>query len=217
MRSKRTWVSTVTAIETRKAQRNRVVVFLDGSYAFSISSDLAAQMGLAAGQTLSASDIARIKDADQFERCMNSALTCLGPRPRSREELRARLKRGGFDTGTIQKVLHKLAQEGLIDDAAFARYWLQNRETFRPRSRRLLEAELRRKGLDAETVTQAVSTVDESESALRAARKRAPRLVGLSYPEFRRRLGAYLRRRGFAFELIDQIIDQVREEHGNPR
>jgi regulatory protein len=207
-------MNTVTVVETRK-NRQVVKVILDGGSAFSLSLAIAAEAGLHKGQTLSIPEIERLKSTDQLHRSLNSALRYISPRPRSEVEIRTRLSRHGFDTETIQKVLAELKKQGLVDDVAFAQFWRENRENFRPRSRRLMELELKQKGVDAEIIAEATIDVDDDQGAYRAAQKKARSLSGLDYPSFRKRMGSFLKRRGFAYELINRIIDRIWQEQSS--
>jgi regulatory protein len=202
----------VTAIKAQKGQRERVNVFLDGDFAFSLSRPTASEARVHEGQTLSIADIDNLKSADLFHRSLNSAVRYLSPRPRSESEIKARLRRNGVGTDTIDKVLDRLRAQGLVNDTAFAQFWRENRENFRPRSRRLIELELKRKGVADETVAETTAAVDDEINAYHAAERKARSLNRLDYASFRRRLGAFLRRRGFSFELIDNTVDQVWQE-----
>jgi len=207
-------MNTVTVVETRK-NRQGVKVILDGGSAFSLSLAVAAEAGLHKGQTLSIPEIERLKSTDQLHRSLNSALRYMSPRPRSEVEIRTRLSRHGFDTETIQKVLAELKKQGLVDDVAFAQFWRENRENFRPRSRRFMELELKQKGVDAEIIAEATIDVDDDQGAYRAAQKKARSLSGLDYPSFRKRMGSFLKRRGFDYELINRIIDRIWQEQSS--
>jgi len=205
-------MNTVTVIETQMKRRGRVKVFLDKGFAFSLSLPVAAEAGLHKGQTLSLPEIERLKSADRLQSSLDSALKYMSPRPRSEAEVRARLNRHGFDTDTIQQVLARLKERGLVDDIAFARFWRENRENFRPRSRRLIELELKQKGVDAETIAEATAGVDDEPSAYRAAQRKARSLARLDHSSFRKRLGDFLKRRGFDYELVNRTIDRVWQE-----
>jgi len=149
--------------------------------------------------------------------CFDAAVRYLGYRPRSEAEIRQRLVMRGFESDGIERTVARLKEQGLVDDLAFARFWKENRESFRPRSQRLTRLELRRKGLDAETIEAVVAEIDDGDSAYRAALSRAPRLAGADYAGFRRRLGQYLRERGFGYEVINRTVARLwREYHESP-
>jgi regulatory protein len=139
----------------------------------------------------------------------------MSSRPRSEVEVRNRLSRHGFDIDTIQKALAKLKKQGLVDDIAFAQFWRENREDFKPRSRRLMALELKQKGVDAEIIAEAIIDVDDRQGAYWAAQKKSRALTGLDYDSFRKRLGSFLKRRGFDYELINHTIDRMWQEHSS--
>jgi len=192
-----------------------VKVFLDGKFTFSLPAEVAKKEGLQVEQELSSDQIRALGEADRYQRCLNAAIRYLGYRPRSEAEVRQRLQQKGFDTDCTEKTIAELKEQGLIDDATFARLWKENREAFSPRSRWLNRLELRRKGLNDNIIEQVTSEVDDSDSAYRAALSRARHLSSSDYQLFRRRLGDYLKRRGFGYEVINETVQKVWKEHGN--
>lgn len=148
------------------------------------------------------------------ERWYDAALRLLAARPRSVAEVRQRLRRRGAVEQEATEAIARLHEEGLLDDAAFAAYWRENRETFRPRSRRLLQAELRQKGVEAEVVRAALTGLDEDEQAYRAGLRRVRSLEREDEVVFRRRLEDYLRRRGFGYEVAVQAVRRLWAEAG---
>jgi regulatory protein len=204
----------VTALRTGRRQGKRVNVFLDGRFAFSLEAEVAVKHGLEMGQELSEGDIEALTRADLRHRCLNAALLYLSYRPRSEAELRQRLHWRGFDGDNVETALAKLREQGLVDDLAFAQFWKDNREAFRPRSRWLTKLELRQKGVADNIIDQVVANVDEEDSAYRAAVSRARSLPRSDYQSFRRRLGEYLKRRGFSYQIITQTVERVWQERG---
>jgi len=206
-------VRKITAIRTGKGQRKRVNVFLDGKFAFSLEAEVAVRERLQVEQELSASQIEALARSDHFHRCFNAAAHYLSYRPRSESELRERLHRRGFDD-SIEAVIAKLKEQGLVDDVAFAQFWKDNRESFSPRSRWLTKLELRRKGVADDIIDQVVDTVDDNNNAYRAALSKARSLPLSDYQGFRRRLGEYLKRRGFGYGVIKHTVEQLWQEWG---
>ena len=201
----------ITALRVKDTKK-QVSVFIDGSFSFSIGEEVAATAGLKVGQHLSAEQIEELKEADIFHGCLGAALHYLGYRPRSEAEVRKRLLRRGFVDKVVDKVIIGLRERGLIDDVAFARYWRDNRLSFRPRSRRLIKLELRQKGVAAETANEVVADLDDETAAYEAGLKKTRVLSGLEYREFRRYLSGYLRRRGFDYGAIDSAVARLWQE-----
>lgn len=199
----------ITAIEPQK-KRNRVNIHLDGEFAFGLDRMVAAW--LKTGQELSEEKIEKLQVDDARELAYQQAMLFLSYRARSEKEIRQNLSKHKIPEEVIEQTLEKLRGNGLANDNQFARAWVENRNTFRPRSRRALTMELRQKGLDDETVQSAVAGVDENALAYDSARKRAGRLKGLEWSEFRRKLSEYLARRGFPYSVIAPIVTQVWNE-----
>jgi regulatory protein len=205
----------ITAIRAGRGRKKRVNVFLDGNFAFSLDAEVAIKEGLEVGQELSANQIGVLTKSDQFHRCFNAAARYLSYRPRSEFELRIRLHKHGFDD-SVAAVINKLKEQGLVDDLAFAQFWKDNRESFSPRSQWLTRLELRQKKVADDIIDQVVGTVDDGESAYRAALSKARRLPLSDYQSFRRRLGEYLKRRGFGYGVINHTVERVWQEQGEP-
>lgn len=202
----------ITALREQKRNKHRANVYLDGEYAFSLGVQLAAE--LQEGSFLSAAELHEIQRRDSFAKAYRKALDYLAYRPRSRKELSDHLRGKRVPGRIIEEVLEGLAREGLVDDLAFARYWVENRERFRPRSRAMLRYELRRKGLEEEVISEALAAVDEEESARRAAHQRASRYIRLDERSFRQKMSQFLRRRGFTYHLIREVVDSLLQQRG---
>ncbi len=199
-------------ITTIKPRRKYLDVFLDGEFALSLSPKVVAEAGVFPGQVLSEEELRELLLKELIQRALERAMRLLSYRPRSEGELRTRLRRQGFEEEVISYVVEKLRELRLLDDLAFARSWRESRQVSRPRSKRLLESELRKKGLAPEIIAEVVAEVDDESEAYRAALKKAHQLTGENYPVFRRKLAAYLSRRGFDWEVINSITQRLWRE-----
>jgi regulatory protein len=206
-------MSKVTAISVGKGRKKRVKVFLDDRTAFSLETEVVIEEGLQAGRELSASQIEALARSDRFHRCLNAAIHYLGYRPRSEFEVRERLRRRGFDD-SIELVIAKLKERGLVNDMDFARFWKENRDSFSPRSQWLTRLELRQKGIADDIINQVVDAIDNDDSAYRAALGKARSLPRSDCQSFRHRLEEYLKRRGFSYGLINHTIERLCQEWG---
>lgn len=203
---------TITALVVQKRNKERVNVYLDGEFAFGLA--LAEAIKLKKGQTLSDEDIARLKALDEIEVVHERALNLLSHRPRSAEEVRRKLRdsKQDFSDTAIETVIERLERAGLLDDEAFARYWVDNRERFNPRSARALRHELRQKGVSNQVVDRVLADLDEQDAAYRAAQAKVRRYAHADEAEFRKRMGGYLSRRGFAYGVVRDVLDRLWDE-----
>jgi regulatory protein len=200
----------ITAISVQKKNPNRVNIYLDGEFAFGVARITAAW--LKNGDELSDEKIAKLLAEDSREWAYQQALLFLSYRARSEKEIRQNLRKHEMPEEVIEETIEKLRKAGLANDNEFAQAWVENRSTFRPRSRRALSMELRQKGLDDETVQSAVSGVDEEALAYEAAQKRLGRVEGLEWNEFRKKLSEFLARRGFPYSVIAPIVTRLWSE-----
>ena len=128
--------------------------------------------------------------------------------------MRQRLRRAQVDAADADEVVLKLRHHGVLDDAAFAQYWVDQRQTFRPRGARLLRAELRQHGVGA-ALSDAAAQAGEAnaeESAYLAAARRARQIGTADQRQFKQRLGQFLGRRGFGWETIVPVVDRLWRE-----
>lgn len=202
--------ATVTALEVQKKNKERVNVYLDGEFAFGLTLIDAAR--LRKGQILSDDEIAALKHADEIAQGYERAVQFLSYRPRSIAEIRRNLAEKEIDEAVIDQVIARLENQGYVDDLAFARFWLNNRQEFRPQGARALRFELREKGVASSVIDEALAEFDTSEAAYRAAKDRARRLRGLDKRTFRNKLGMFLTRRGFDYDVTRTVIDRLIDE-----
>ena len=207
----------ITAIHVGSGRGKRVNVSLDGKFAFSLEAEVAVKEGLQVGQELSTVQIGVMAKSNGFHRCLNAAAHYLSYRPRSEFELRERLHRRGFDGDSIEAVIAKLKEQGVVDDMAFAQFWKDNRDSFSPRSRWLTRLELKRKGVAGDIIDHIVDAVNDEDSAYRAAQGKARSLPLSDYQSFQHRLGEYLKRRGFSYGVINRTAERIWQERGGSR
>ena len=132
--------------------------------------------------------------------------------PRSEKELRERLRRRGFGRAAADGAVDRMRALGYLDDAAFARFWVESRQSATPRSGRFVEWELTRKGIDREVAASAVAELSDESAAYEAARRRLRSLRGLDRATFQRRLGSFLTSRGFGYGVARGVIERCWQE-----
>ena len=186
----------ITHLRQQPGRRGGMVtVYLDGEPALELDLELASSLRI--GQDLSEASIEALREDGQYQRALGKALQFLGYRSRSQAEVEAKLAEWGVPQGAAGRVLARLRQLRLVDDAAFAAWWVESRGRQAPRGRRALGLELRRKGLAEDLVRESLAAVDEDAQALILAQTR---------PDFERRLGGVLARRGFGGDAMRRAI-----------
>ncbi len=189
----------ITDIRPQKNRKDRVNVFIDGRYAFALDQLSAHEARLEVGLDVSEERMSELVQKAGLDSAMSVALRYLTARPRSERELRTRLRQRQMGEVVIDRTVEQLKGRGLLDDFTFAQYWVDQRVTFRPRSRRMLEMELRQKGVDGEAIEGVTLDMDDEAEAYRAAQRRARSLATDDFDIFVKKLIDHLRRRGFGY------------------
>jgi regulatory protein len=199
----------ITKISPAKGRARYVQVEIDGEPLGAIPERLLEEQGLGVGSTLGADTLRALRDAGQLAEALAIANAFIAHRPRSTAEVTQRLRRAHVDEDTLHTVLETLREQQLLDDARFAALWVESRTSFSPRSARMLEYELRKKGIDRDaiaTVIGSTTTDDEVEAAVAAGRKRLRAFGSLDEEDFRRRMAGFLARRGFRYETVEPAL-----------
>lgn len=194
----------VREIRLSRRGKRRIDVVLAGGEVLELAAALASRLRV--GQRLTPSQIEGLGAEDEVETAHQRALRMVARRPRSERELRDDMRRRHLPEATQAAVLRRLADAGLIDDAAFAAAWVENRRAFRPRSAAGLRAELRRKGVDRDHIEAALGDHDEAAAAQGVLERAARRWPNETWDDFRRRATGYLARRGFDYELVTRVV-----------
>ena len=200
----------ITALEPQVKHSNRFNLHVDNEFVLGLSAIVAARLRV--GQALSADDLAKLALEEAREEAHEKALRFLEPRPRSVAEVKEQLRKKKIPAQVIDETIARLKEANLLDDAAFAQYWVENRETFRPRGGRALRFELKRKGVPDTEITEAIGEIDETEGAYRAVETRAPRWRACERREFFEKVVAFLVRRGFTYDIAKQTAKRLWDE-----
>lgn len=203
-------MGTITALEVQKRNKERVNVYLDDAFAFSLTLDEAAR--LRKGQALSEAEVAALRGRDELVKAVDSASRFLSYRPRSTHEVRQNLLEKDYPDPVIDAALERLTALGYLDDQAFATFWVGERNRFKPLGTRALRYELRQKGISESIIDEVLAGLDADDAAYRAALPQVRRLRGSSRRDFTQKISGFLQRRGFSYEAARVALRQLQEE-----
>lgn len=211
---------TITDIKSQKKNENRVNIFINDKYEFSLDISQVVDLGVKKNRRLSNDDLQELKAASEFGKLYSMALTYALIRPRSQKEVNDYLRRKTFDSivksGKVRKgytkelveqVLNKLILKGHIDEVRFARFWIENRFQKKGVSSRRLRAELYKKGVDESIINEALSESDRSEEdeILKVISKKRNR-----YDD--KKLIEYLVRQGFDYNASKKAVEDYQPD-----
>jgi len=157
-------------------------------------------------------------EPDPYDVARQIVLRQLSHGPRTRKQLADKLRQRGCDEEVAAAVLDRMAEVGLVDDAAYAEMLVRSRQETKGLAARALGHELRRKGVPDELVEAALEDVDpegERERARALVERRLTSLHGLDREVQTRRLAGFLARKGYdaglAYQVIREALDAAPE------
>jgi regulatory protein len=214
-------MSTVTRITEHPRKPGRFVVDVDGREFAVVTAEALSDIKVHVGVLLDDARAARLRDAGEFAATYDRALNLLAFRARSGRELRRRLIQKGEVAERVDKVIDRLRELGLVNDADFARQ-LARSKLAAGASRRRLHLEMFKRGVDRQVADEAVAEVLEEEgvsdadSIERVARKKWRTLAAMDPATRRRRLSAFLSRRGYESDDVWRVVRQLDADAPEP-
>lgn len=213
----------ITKMRAGVRDPNRVNIFLDGRFAFSLDVTQVVDLGVKVGQEISPERLEELKDASEFGKLYQRTLEWVLTRPHSVREAKNYLRRRQIKRRMLNRqrereekkplpeikeqamtlVVERLIEKGYLNDEKFAAYYIENRYVRRGISHRRLRAELQNKGVEADLINSLLNqeTRNEDEEIQKViAKKRA------KYDD--RKLINYLVRQGFNYYLAKEAVEK---------
>ncbi|HCS78259.1 TPA: hypothetical protein DIV55_00780 [Patescibacteria group bacterium] len=205
----------ITALTPQKRNPGHFNLFLNGKFVCGLDADLIVTHQLVVGQELADSEVKSLLASADFSSFYNKVLNLLSYRPHSIYEVQAYLKKLKASEDVSRQVIAKCQQRKLLDDQAFCKWFVGQRQTYRPRSKRMLMSELKQKGINEEIIATVLSSSDFSEaaSAYTLAQKKWRSLSRYDSVKRAEKLKSYLARQGFSWDVIQSVLIQLTAEN----
>ena len=202
------------SIASVKRVHGKAILTLSSGESISMPRSMLKERPYRSGTPFDPASHARFMKERAFAFALEKSISLLAARARTEAEIVQALRANAYPETAIALVMAKLQDAGYIDDQSFAQQWASSRAAKGLGSMRI-RMELRRKGLDTETIDSVVSSMDQdtlSEGALMAAQK-AARGKNLSLPEDRKKVLAALARRGYSYSVAKEALSQLINEY----
>lgn len=194
----------ISSIKAQIKNPNRVSIFVDGKYSFSLSLDELLDTKLRNGQEISTQELKKLQQLSNDGKLRMRAFEWLMIRPRSTRELTDYLRRKQAGDELTQKIIGDAQKRGYQNDSTFAAWWVEQRRSGKQRSARYIMQELASKGISREISTEVLAENEtEDIDTLRilvAKKRRAARYAD------DKKLTEYLVRQGYSFSLIKEVL-----------
>ncbi|HLS23583.1 MAG TPA: recombination regulator RecX [Pseudogracilibacillus sp.] len=200
---------TITKVSQQKRNKNRLNIYLDGTYGLSVSDETYIKFHLYKGKQLSKEELEKIIEDDQLHQAYVLSIRYLSYRMRTEREMRLYLQKKELESFVIDKVIERLYKEKLIDDQAFANAFVNDRIERSSKGPQLIEQELREKGVAPQFITEALRKFSREKQIDRAYTLAEKELQKRSNRPYRRRLEqlqARLIRRGYPSDITREVI-----------
>lgn len=195
----------ITAIKQQVKNPERVSVFVDGKYEFSLSLDQLLQQKLKQGDELDKADVKRFKKISADGKLRMRATEWLLSRPHSQRELRDYLFRKKAEAELIESFINDLSKRGHLNDKKFGEWFVELAKR-RSKSNRAIRVGLFKKGLSRELIDELLAASPDDEAArlkvLIEKKRKAPR-----YRNDPLRLAKYLTSQGFSYSLVKEQLN----------
>lgn len=202
-------MSTITSIKQQK-NKNRVNVYLDDKFGFGIDLDNFVLLHLKVDQELTEKEVNDIVKKAEYQKTLDKLLRFAMVRPRSEKEIRDYFRRKKVHESMHSELIRKLKHLELINDEKFAIWWVEQRQNFRPKPKRILAIELRSKGIGKEIVERILGEekVDEVKMAKELIEKKKYKWDGLEAFEVKQKISQYLLGKGFSWDVIEKVTQK---------
>lgn len=212
----------ITSIEPQKNNPKRFNIFLDGEFAFGADEDLVVNQRLVPGKIIQHQVLDTLLFEAEVGKLMERMYGLFSVRQRSEKEIRDYFKNLSFKRKiknqeeisglTIDVLIERLKQKGMINDLEFAKDWVVGRRRSKKEGINALKSELYQKGIKREIIEEIFndqfSIIEEKDLAERALEKKIRIWKNLDKQTFKKKAIDYLLRKGFEYEMIKKLVEK---------
>lgn len=199
----------ITQIKPQK-KNNRVNIYLDGKFGFGLDLENFVKLGLKVEQELTSEEVNKIVKTAEYAKTLEKLLRFAMVRPRSEKEINDWFRRKKVHESMHDDLFNKLNYFDLLGDEKFAAWWVDQRQRFRPRSRRILVQELKMKGIPQEIIKSCLeeSDVDEYKNAQKILQKKKYKWDKYEDKEKKQKQSEYLARNGYSWDIVKEVVNE---------
>lgn len=204
----------ITSIKQQKKE-SRFNIYLDDKFGFGIDIDNFVILGLKVGQNLTSEEIETVIRKAEFQKILEKILRFGMIRPRSKKEFIGWLRQKKVPDVIHKDLFSKLKHFKLLDDFEFAKWWIETRQSYSPKTKRILKNELIIKGIDQDIITAILdeTEIDELKLARETLLKRRFHWDRFEDNQKEKKMLGYLVGKGFDFEIAKKAIKSYNGTH----
>jgi regulatory protein len=203
----------ITSAERNKKNKDRMSIYIDGRFAFTISEEDYLSMNLYEKKEITDEELDYIKNTLNFRTAKAAAVRYLSLKLRTEKEVRRKLHEDGYDDQNTENVISELKAIGYINNKLYAQKYVFDRSKLKPKSKKLLKLELQSRGISPEIADEVLEDwkVDEAVVAEELVRRKFGK-YNLSDEGVREKVYMFLNHRGYNRELVEEVLNKLKDD-----
>lgn len=202
----------ITKIEVGKRNKERVNIYIDNEYAFSISAELVYKENIKVKDEINVERLKKLADEDNYIKCKNSALKTIERTYKSEKELRDKLVLKGYDDHIIKQTINFLREYNLLNDTNYAKMYVKDRS--RNQGKNKIKYKLIQKGIDENIIEEELNKIDKDEIKKVVYEMALKKYRVLSKREndnykLTQKLYRFLMGKGYDYDLIKDVVKSI--------
>ena len=200
----------ITSVEKNKKNKDRLSVYIDGRFSFTISEEDYISLNLYDKTEINEETVEYIKDTLNFREAKSRAVRYLSLKLRTEREVREKLLNEGYDPDCTAKVIDELKAIGYINNKLYAQKYIFDRSKLKPLSKRMMRLELLSRGIPEETADEVLADWKVEDSVVaESLLKRKFGKYDMSDEKTLRKAYMFLVHRGFSRETIKEALNDL--------
>lgn len=202
----------ITKIEIQKRNKERVNLFLDGEYAFSLSAELVYKEGLKINAEIDSEKLKTLAEHESLIRCKESALRIIERSYKTEKEMRDKLKLKGYEDNSINKSVEFLKEYNFINDRNYTKAFISDK--LNSAGSQKIKYTLMQKGINKEIIDEELCKLNqdnEKNAAFNIAKKKFDIIKKKESDNYKisGKLYRYLVSKGYGYDVVSDVVKEV--------
>ena len=202
----------ITKIEAQKRNKERVNIYIDEDYAFSLSAEIVYKQGLAAKMQVDNEALSNLAQEEGFLKCKGSALRTIERTYKTEKEIRDKLLLKEFDIDSIERTIEFLKEYNLLNDEDYVRMYVKDK--MKNQGQNKIKYALIQKGISEELIKKEVSKLNEDsqkEIAYDLAVKKYNLLTKREDDKYKlsQKIYRFLTAKGYDYAIVGEVVKKV--------
>lgn len=206
----------ITKIEIQKRNKDRVNVFVDEEYAFSLHAEIVYKNNIRIGQEITKDFIENISEVEEQKQANTYALNLISRAFKTEKQIRTKMNEKGFKESHIDSTVDMLKSYKYIDDTLYTKNYISDSVNFTKSGKNKIKTKLYQKGIDSETIKEMIDELVDDEqqfnAALEIGAKKYKTIRETDIRKKNQKLTSFLQYRGFSFDIIKKVLVTLSNE-----